>query len=656
MSYSKVAALGRQSRVLAAVLASIASTQLASAQISASNTQSINTPPPVKLVAHALRRISFGVKPGQATVLAQNFPTDMLAHYTTQLDCAAAEEAGYDAYIQSLGVPVDEVAPPNFDDWKILDLAKENVARGAFSENQLCEVMTKFWQDHFNTGYLSVRSYLNGQADGSPADLTFGMVDGSGAPITDPFFRARAAAAYFEMTQNRAFRENALGTYKDLLRASALGPAMLIYLDSHTNKVFLITDNPNENYARELLELHCLGVSDFTGKSFKYSETDIEDLAQVFTGASVRQMATPLNGVLNWEYYLDTNLSDDGGHIDFTGGTTLHLLATPLDLTNSTGQQQIDDTLDFLAGAPETARHVSRKLIEWFVGFKPVDISDPDLDLSVRQLPNGLTEVELFLLLNACEAAWGPDGDIRAVVETILTSAPFANEAVWWGRVKTPFDAIVSTARNYSAEWSTSTQFDGAMFSMELDLDQDLFRFPSPDGFPIESDEQLSTSGVLYRVNAAQRMHRDYKFPDPTGVGAGFQIQSLHWNTLEFYLPDLLNQATPNLNYTAMVSYLSNYQLAVQSGYFDLGSEIEVVKHVLDSLYQGDWGPGTYTRALTFLQNIPAENIQGDLQSLVLASDPVAFPGTWFDAFTELVLRLVRFKVRMGLVPQSHQK
>ncbi|MCP3917780.1 MAG: DUF1800 domain-containing protein [bacterium] len=117
-----------------------------------------------------------------------------------------------------------------------------------YSSNQLTELMVQFWQRHFNTNFNKLRGFFLDPANAQYlANLPAGLT-------TDQ--KATAAAAYIEFLQNQAFRANALGEFRDLLRASAQSPAMLIFLDGVANQVPPGSNaRANENYSRELLEL-----------------------------------------------------------------------------------------------------------------------------------------------------------------------------------------------------------------------------------------------------------------------------------------------------------------------------------------------------------------------------------------------------------------
>ncbi|HSW00701.1 MAG TPA: DUF1800 family protein [Sedimentisphaerales bacterium] len=136
--------------------------------------------------------------------------------------------------------------------------------RGVYSRRQLQTVLAEFWENHFTTDYDELVDYLDGLQN---SDATDAM----------PLAQARAEAAQMEWREYEFFYEHALGNFGDLLLYSATSPTMLVYLDNVLN----VKGQANENYAREILELHTFGVDN------RYTQTDIEQLARCFTGWSV---------------------------------------------------------------------------------------------------------------------------------------------------------------------------------------------------------------------------------------------------------------------------------------------------------------------------------------------------------------------------------
>ncbi|HAV61692.1 MAG TPA: hypothetical protein DCY13_04920 [Verrucomicrobiales bacterium] len=139
--------------------------------------------------------------------------------------------------------------------------------RGAYGRRQLQAVMGEFWENHFTTDYEKVRDYFDDLRNSDAVDAM-------------PYSQAEQEAAHAEFREHEFFYQNALGHFGDLLLYSATSPAQLIYLDNVLNR----KGAPNENYAREILELFAFGVDN------RYVQADIEQLARCFTGWTVRKM------------------------------------------------------------------------------------------------------------------------------------------------------------------------------------------------------------------------------------------------------------------------------------------------------------------------------------------------------------------------------
>ena len=140
--------------------------------------------------------------------------------------------------------------------------------RGVYSQRQLQAVLAEFWENHFTTDYDKLVDYLDDLRNSEATDAM-------------PRGQARAEAAHLEYQEYQFFYENALGRFGDLLLYSATSPSMLVYLDNVLN----VRGKANENYAREILELHAFGVDN------RYKQSDIEQLARCFTGWSICKVA-----------------------------------------------------------------------------------------------------------------------------------------------------------------------------------------------------------------------------------------------------------------------------------------------------------------------------------------------------------------------------
>ena len=301
------------------------------------------------------------------------------------------------------------------------DLARYALARAVTTRRQLREVMTWFWDNHFNT---------------------------------DVNKHGRAA---YEFREYELFREHALGHFRDLLEISATSPAMLIYLDNISSR----KGNPNENYARELLELHTLGVNG------GYSEQDVAEVARAFTGWRVKQRA----------FFFDSRRHDDeaknvlGQWIAPDGG--------------------IDDgrrVLDLLASHPSTARFICTKLARRFVADKP----------------------DSALVAGCAEVFLDTDGDIAQVLAYLFASPDFVAAERFHAKYKNPAEYIVSMLRALPIVPGGSG-LRNALEGMAMPL----FMNPVPTGWPDSGDKWISSNQSLNRARLAIRIAfspvRDYR-------------------------------------------------------------------------------------------------------------------------------------------------
>ena len=292
---------------------------------------------------------------------------------------------------------------------------QRQLVRAAHSKRQLLEVMTAFWDNHFNT------------------DI-------------------RKSRISWELDENAAFREHALGYFRDLLQVSATSPAMLRYLENYNSR----KEAPNENYARELMELHTLGVDG------GYTQQDVEEVARVFTGWMIRDSA----------FYFSERRHDQG--IKQVLGETLY----------PTGMDEGEAVLDMLAEHPSTARFICTKLLRLFVEDQP-ETADVDECAAVFSQSNG---------------------HIGTVVEHILRSPAFNRTARYHGKIKTPLEFYTGILRNLQA-----VPGERDLFRVLPDLGMALYRNPIPTGWAEQGDVWSSSSQLLQRLEISSRI----AFEDP---------------------------------------------------------------------------------------------------------------------------------------------
>ena len=380
-----------------------------------------------RLAAHLLRRIGFGPRPGDiGRVLAQGLeryveeqieaPPDpelgsRLSRLGTLGYSIAQVLAAYNANNAAIGPILDE-----------LYLAK--LIRAVHGQNQLQEVLTDFWFNHFNVF------------------------------IGDGFDRY-STAAY----ERDAIRPHVLGRFRDLLGATAAHPAMLFYLDNYLSTVSRIDPRTgrllqglNENYGRELMELHTIGVD------AGYTQEHVFDAARCFTGWTIDQR----QGVF---VYRPQNHD--------TGAKTVFGLNVPA----GGGKEDGDKLLDHLAEHPSTARFVSRKLLQRFVADDP---------------PPRLVERTAATFLST-------GGDIAAVMRTIVGSTEFWAEAFGAGKPRTPLEFVAGALRAVDAQVNAGRALTATVAAMGMPL----FGCLPPTGYSNRGDAWLNPSSHLSRMNFA---------------------------------------------------------------------------------------------------------------------------------------------------------
>jgi len=389
-----------------------------------------------------LNRVTWGANPSSARALARMGPASYLE---AQLQPAqeAALPPEVQAQVDAMTItqrPVDEVAKEMENRRKGLDLLRSDdekkaaqqayqqeltrlgreaaarmLLRALYSPWQLREQMTWFWMNHFN-----VFQYK--------ANL-------------------RVLVADYE---ERAIRPHALGRFRELLGATARHPAMLIYLDNAQNAANRI----NENYARELMELHTLGVDG------GYTQRDVQELARILTGFSVnfdREMPKFIPG------------RHDYGDKLLLGHTI-----------RGRGAAEVDEALDLLARHPATARFICRKLALFFV-------SDDPSDVLVEQLASTFRS---------------SDGDIAAVLRELFASAEF--RASLGTKFKDPVHYVLSAVR--LAYDDKAILNAGPMINWLGRMGEPLYARPTPDGFALTRTEWASAGQMATRFEIARTL------------------------------------------------------------------------------------------------------------------------------------------------------
>ena len=297
----------------------------------------------------------------------------------------------------------------------LMELQAQKIIRAVHSQRQLQEVMTDFWFNHFNVFW------------GKNVD--------------------RWLTTNFEM---HAIRPHVLGKFKDLLMATATNPAMLFYLDNHLSSSI---KGINENYARELMELHTLGVDG------GYTQKDVQEVARAFTGWSIDRPQ------LSGEFIFRPRMHDQGEK------TVLGRKIT------AGGMQDGKAVIEILANHPSAAHFISQKLVRRFVSDEP----------------------PVNLVKHVADVYRKSDGDIRDMVRAILTSNEFNSPASVGAKTKTPFEYAASAIRSLDGSTDGSRQVAQEIARMG----QPLYQCQPPAGYPDRGDQWMSNGAVLERLNFA---------------------------------------------------------------------------------------------------------------------------------------------------------
>ena len=376
-------------------------------------------PPPSSEYA-VLKRTSFGAHRDELAAIQS---LGIETYLERQLDYLNIDDGSLESDLQTLFPSVfqtpDELIT-GFPD-NIFTVATQMIAatqyRQIFSQRQLFEIMVEFWSDHFNIH----------------------LINGLG-PTLKP-------ADDLDVT-----RVHALGNFRELLHASAKSSAMLFYLDNFFNQAVA----PNENYARELMELHTLGVDG------GYTENDVKEVARCFTGWSLRFPGDP--GGDYGEFVFAPGIHDDfaktvlGNPIAAGGGI-------------SDGEQ----VLDILAAHPSTARFIATKLCRRFINDNPPESA-----------------------VSAVAAAFTTSsGDIKATLRAVFAQPEFSND--FDTKFTRPSEYLAALSRSLAPDTSYPADNGLLWFYAQNSLGQLPFYWPTPDGYPDNQDYWASTGGLLNR-------------------------------------------------------------------------------------------------------------------------------------------------------------
>ncbi|MFN2491361.1 MAG: DUF1800 domain-containing protein [Pyrinomonadaceae bacterium] len=362
------------------------------------------------------------------------------------------------------------------------ELQASRILRAVYSERQLLEVMVDFWTNHFNV------------------------------------FAGKGADKWLLISYDRdAIRPNAMGKFSDLLLSTAQSPAMLFYLDNFQSvspsarlgigpgprgvKKELVGDEPvdrragmlgmsknpqqerpqqqarrgiNENYARELMELHTLGVDG------GYTQKDVQEVARCFTGWTI---LAPRGGAAAAEFVINGSraqmLRENAGKFFFNprAHDNGEKLVLGHKIPAGGGFKDGLIVLDLLAHHSSTAKYISAKLLRHFVSDNP----SPAL---VDRIAASFTK---------------SDGDIRETLRAIFSSPEFNSQEAYRAKVKRPFELAISAIRTLGGETNGGPQIHQWISRMG----EPLYGFQTPNGYSDATESWVNTGGLLERLNFA---------------------------------------------------------------------------------------------------------------------------------------------------------
>jgi uncharacterized protein (DUF1800 family) len=326
----------------------------------------------------------------------------------------------------------------------IAELQASRILRAVYSQRQLQEVMVDFWTNHFNV------------------------------------FSNKGADRWLLPAYDRdTIRPHAMSKFSTLLQATAQSPAMLFYLDNFQS----VSPNApqrlrapqqqqrrgiNENYARELMELHTLGVDG------GYTQKDVQEVARCFTGWTIFQPrggGAAVNALMGeagrrnaGTFFFNARVHDDGektvlGHKIPAGG----------------GMKDGLMVLDILAHHPSTAKFIATKLVRHFVADNP---------------PASLVDRVAAVFTKS-------DGDIRETLKAIFFSSEFNSREAYRAKIKRPFELVVSAIRTLGAD----TNGGPATHQWIARMGEPLYGFQTPNGYSDAAESWVNTSGLLERMN-----------------------------------------------------------------------------------------------------------------------------------------------------------
>ncbi len=485
--------------------------------------------PPVPLGIIALNRMGYGPRPGDFEAFNALGSTDderLGAYVAQQLNPDAIDDSEFEARYTTAGFETlhktqdelyaDHIANNPYDSnddayWQwyskpAYELVDATFLRAAYSTKQLVEVLADFWHNHFNIYFW--------QDDGVPLLVSY----------------------------NRdVLRKHMLGNFRQMLEAVATHPSMLYYLNQNNSS----DAGPNENFARELFELHTLGAENYLGVhdpntiqkdangiAIGYVDNDVYEFARAFTG---------------WRVDDDIYEYEDG--IEKTGRFIYYkpwhdrfnkIILGKYIPADQPDMQDGRDVLDLLANHPGTARFISRKLARRFISDDP---------------PDSVVQAAASVFMQFRDA---PD-QLKRVVETILLSPEF--KQAWGQKIKRPTEAAISMMRALNADF---TKVPGGIPWMCSMMGQPMFERRPPDGYPDVKEAWANSMSLLYRWNFAVGVSENWMDDDEQKRTIRTDILAQTPNEIrtakslaDFWIPRILNCTMADADRQAVISVMA---------------------------------------------------------------------------------------------------
>jgi uncharacterized protein (DUF1800 family) len=446
-------------------------------------------------IEHLLRRAGFGARPDELTMygaVSINRAVDALVDFEAVPDVVDSL-IGQPGYI---GMTISGAFSPQSN---INHSRQRWLFRMVHSDRPLQEKMSLFWHNHFATGYNKIAGIYGG-------------------PEAARYLAAKASEDPGQVRgQLEMLRDNALGSFKDILLAIAKDTAMLVWLDGRTNTKAL----PQENFGREVMELFTVGVGNYT-------EPDVYAAARVFSGWNLTRPGSAADGSQHYEFsYIANNHDVNAKTFSFAiypdGGKTIPARAA------AAGMQDGIDFINGLAAHPNTARYLAAKLYRFFVSeFGAVN----------ENFVNRVAAVYLRA-----------GGSMREVMREVLSSPEFWDASAYFTRYSWPAEFVTRAFKDVG--WSGFSVNDA--LTPLANMGQILYEPPNVAGWEL-GQSWFSTSAMLARMNFASALAGNQKFKLATAVKAANASKTPE--ALLSYMLDALGGAPID---SSVTSELANY-------------------------------------------------------------------------------------------------